>query len=202
MNRVLLFLCALCVFASLRCAALTTAERDTNHFHWPQLQPATLKLLADYDRRIAAFERLNAPPPFPEEARTAESASSESDGPLTYLRTITWDASAHASTYVLTVNGTLWMVATNLVSDVPLTAGTNHLTLYAVNTNGTSPTVSTNYFIAVLTITGGEIVTASSPLGPWTVTNLPSVQTNATGPAQYFTLRPWRKEVIDERHVP
>ena len=128
-------------------------------------------------------------------------ASDEAGGPQTYPRTATWLRDTNAQTYVLTVNGSLWMVSTNLVRDVPLVEGTNHLTLYALNTNGTSPTVRTNFLLAVLRITGCDIVSSPSPLGPWTVTNLPPTQTNATGAPIVFALRAWRKDVIEERHV-
>ena len=130
-----------------------------------------------------------------------QSVATEEGGPMTYPRTATWNRDTNAQTYVLTVNGSLWMVSTNLVRDVPLVEGTNRLTLYALNTNGTSPTVRTNFLIAVLRITGGDIVSSPSPLGPWTVTNLPPTQTNATGAPIVFALRAWRKDVIEERHV-
>ena len=129
-----------------------------------------------------------------------QSVPPEEGGPMTYLRTATWLRDTNAQTYVLTVNGSLWMVSTNFVRDVPLIEGTNRLTLYALNTNGTSPTVRTNYLIAVLRITGGDVVSSPSPLGPWTVTNLPATQTNARGAPVFFTLRAWKKSEIEERH--
>ena len=121
--------------------------------------------------------------------------------PQTYARTAVWDPSAGATGYTLTVNGALFLTAkTN--QPIELVEGTNTLTIAARNDSGASLAVTNFYLIIPQRITGCEIVTSVSVLGPWVKTNsLPSPQTNAFGPPLFIRLQPWLVNTTQEGMV-
>jgi hypothetical protein len=137
-------------------------------------------------------------PPLP-----LDTADEESGGPVTYERTLAWypSLSSGITGYVVRVNGEVAFTAsTNIM--VSLVAGTNLVECAAVNVFGlVSEYAHTNYIIEPICLTWCEVEGASSPLGPWAVTNLPPQRTNWTGDKEFYRLAPQRKDTTLERHL-
>lgn len=144
---------------------------------------------------VAAWRMNGQPVPFP--AAAAESGPVQPE----FTRTVTWNPDTNATSYTLTVNGSIFMQAANTVSNAPMKSGTNTVTLFALNAVGQSPTVATNYLILPHQDVGWFIEGSTNLLGTYTRTNPPAMERDRKGPNFYFRIKTWTTNFVEERHV-
>lgn len=138
---------------------------------------------------------LAAQPPMPMAAvASGDVAGDETNAPVTYPATVTWDAVTNATRYVVMSRvGTNLTIATNLV--VPFIPGTNIVQVSSANTTQTSPPSTLVWEGYPGVIVRESLQYAATPAGPWQAdTN--SVRWLTNPPSGLFRIRQERWDTL------